>query len=53
MVEEASDEWWRSCRQGCNMAVDCGGGIDVSVQINCTSSPPRKAVAFGGGASAL
>ena len=32
MVEEASDEWWRSCRQGCNMAVYCGGCIDVSVQ---------------------
>ena len=38
MVEEAFDVWWRSCRQGCNMAVDCGGCIDVSVQINCTSS---------------
>ena len=37
MVEEAFDVWWRSCRQGCNMAVDCGGCIDVSVQINCTS----------------
>ena len=32
MVEEAFDVWWRSCRQGCNMAVYCGGCIDVSVQ---------------------